>query len=117
MTGSVTRNNTQPPGRMLSCRPSQVARSTGRQCLSAIPKVGCELFDRFFPVLRFLLARSEGQPVRAGKDLLMTGYCMKCRDRRDIHQAQQVTMKNGRPATRGKCGECGTTVFRIGAAT
>ena len=45
----------------------------------------------------------------------MTGYCMKCRESRDIQDAQQVTMKNGRPATRGKCGDCGTTIFRIGA--
>ena len=43
----------------------------------------------------------------------MTGYCMKCRESRDIQEAQQVTMKNGRPATRGKCG---ATTFRIGAA-
>ena len=27
----------------------------------------------------------------------MTGYCMKCRESRDIQDAQQVTMKNGRP--------------------
>ena len=47
----------------------------------------------------------------------MTGYCMKCRESRDIQDAQRVTMKNGRPATRGKCGDCGTTIFRIGAAT
>ncbi len=40
----------------------------------------------------------------------MTGYCLKCRDRREIQSPQQVTMKNGRPATRGTCGDCGTTV-------
>ena len=47
----------------------------------------------------------------------MTGYCMKCRESREIEDAQQVTMKNGRPATRGKCGECGTTMFKIGKAS
>lgn len=46
--------------------------------------------------------------------LQMTGYCMRCRESKDIQEAQQVTMKNGRPATRGKCGECGATMFRIG---
>ena len=45
----------------------------------------------------------------------MTGYCMKCRESRDIQSAEQVTMKNGRPATRGKCAKCGTTIFKIGA--
>ena len=47
----------------------------------------------------------------------MTGYCLKCRGSREIRNAQQVTMNNGRPATRGKCGECGATMFRIGKAS
>ena len=55
-------------------------------------------------------ARNEG-PIP------MTGYCMKCRESREIQNGQPVTMKNGRPATRGSCGECGTTIFRIGKAT
>ena len=46
----------------------------------------------------------------------MTGYCVKCRASREIQQAQQITMKNRRPATRGTCGECGSTMFRIGKA-
>ena len=45
----------------------------------------------------------------------MTGYCMKCRE--SLEEAEQVTMKNGRPATRGKCGTCGTTMFKIGKAS
>jgi hypothetical protein len=28
--------------------------------------------------------------------------------------AKQITMKNGKPATQGKCPNCGTTMFRIG---
>ena len=28
----------------------------------------------------------------------MTGYCVKCRETREIQNAEQVTMKNGRPA-------------------
>ena len=47
----------------------------------------------------------------------MTGYCLKCRESREIQNAQQVTMKNGRPATRGACGQCGATMFRIGKAS
>ena len=46
----------------------------------------------------------------------MQAYCLKCRAHRDINEAQQVTLKNGRPATRGKCATCGATVFRIGKA-
>ena len=33
----------------------------------------------------------------------MTGYCVKCRETREIQNAEQVTMKTGRPATRGTC--------------
>jgi hypothetical protein len=28
--------------------------------------------------------------------------------------AQQITMKNGKPATQGTCPDCGTKMFRIG---
>ena len=44
----------------------------------------------------------------------MTGYCLKCRDHREMQEVEEVTMKNGRPASRGKCG---TTMFRIGKAS
>ena len=47
----------------------------------------------------------------------MTGYCLKCKDHREIQEAEQVTMKNGRAATRGRCGECGSTMFRTGVAS
>ena len=47
----------------------------------------------------------------------MQAYCLKCRTSRDIQNAQQVTLKNGRPATRGKCSVCAATVFRIGKAS
>ena len=45
----------------------------------------------------------------------MEAYCLRCRARREITEAEQVTLKNGRPATRGKCAECAGTVFRIGS--
>ncbi len=44
----------------------------------------------------------------------MTGYCLKCREHREMRQAKEVTLKNGRLATHGKCSECGTTMFRMG---
>ena len=45
---------------------------------------------------------------------MVTGYCLKCRETQEIQDAQAVTMKNGRPATKGTCAECGATMFRIG---
>ena len=47
----------------------------------------------------------------------MTGYCLKCRESREMQEAEQVTMKNGRPATRGKCGECEAGMYKIGKAS
>lgn len=44
----------------------------------------------------------------------MQAYCFKCRTKREIKNPQKVTLKNGRPATRGVCPTCGTKVFRIG---
>ena len=47
----------------------------------------------------------------------MTGYCMKCRESWETQETEQVTMKNGRAATRGKCGECGIGMYRMGKAS
>ena len=44
----------------------------------------------------------------------MQGYCVKCRDKREIKDAKAITMKNGRPATQGVCPVCKTKMFRIG---
>lgn len=41
-------------------------------------------------------------------------YCFKCRAKKTIKNPKQVTLKNGKPATRGVCPVCGTTVYRIG---
>jgi len=45
---------------------------------------------------------------------MTTGYCMKCRTKREIKNPEEVTLKNGRPAVKGTCPECGTKMFRIG---
>lgn len=42
-------------------------------------------------------------------------YCMRCKARRPVDDAEEVTLKNGRPALQGTCGACGTRVFRIRA--
>lgn len=44
----------------------------------------------------------------------MQAYCVKCKDMRDIENAEAIVMKNGRLATRGTCGICDTKMFRIG---
>ena len=44
----------------------------------------------------------------------MTAYCMKCRKKVEIKNPKKIKMKNKRPATKGACPKCSTTVFRIG---
>ena len=46
---------------------------------------------------------------------MATAYCVKCKAPREIQDPQQITMKNGRPATQGRCPVCGTRIFKIGA--
>jgi hypothetical protein len=45
-----------------------------------------------------------------------TAYCMKCKIQREMKNAKQITMKNGRPATEGVCPVCSTRMFKIGAS-
>lgn len=47
---------------------------------------------------------------------MVEAYCVKCREKRTMKNPEQITMKNGKPATRGVCPNCGTKMFRIGAA-
>ena len=47
----------------------------------------------------------------------MEGSCVKCKSKRDMRNAQAITMKNGRPATQGVCPVCSTKIFRICKST
>ena len=38
-------------------------------------------------------------------------YCVKCREKREIQNPKEVTMKNGRNAVEGTCPVCGTKLF------
>jgi predicted GH43/DUF377 family glycosyl hydrolase len=44
----------------------------------------------------------------------MQAYCVKCHAKKRMKNPESITMKNGRPATRGICPTCGTKMFRIG---
>lgn len=46
----------------------------------------------------------------------MEAYCVKCKAKREMNNAEEVTMKNGKPATKGVCPVCGTGMYRIGKA-
>ncbi|HEX8923106.1 MAG TPA: DUF5679 domain-containing protein [Patescibacteria group bacterium] len=42
-------------------------------------------------------------------------YCVKCRASKavDDSKAQKTTLKNGRPAAKAVCPDCGTGMFKI----
>jgi hypothetical protein len=53
-------------------------------------------------------------PIATGRTYMATeAYCVKCREKREMQDEEEVTMKNGRPAVQGKCPVCGTKLFRI----
>jgi Zn finger protein HypA/HybF involved in hydrogenase expression len=41
------------------------------------------------------------------------GYCVKCKAKKEIVDAVEVTTKNGRKAIKGKCPTCGTVMYKI----
>lgn len=49
----------------------------------------------------------------AQKNFMPEGYCVKCKAKKEIVDAVEETMKNGRKAIKGKCPTCGTVMFKI----
>lgn len=41
------------------------------------------------------------------------GYCVKCKAKKEIVNAVEEVMKNGRKAIKGRCPTCGTVMFKI----
>jgi hypothetical protein len=57
------------------------------------------------------------KPAHGGRSMRrapLQGYCVKCRQKREMKDVHAITMKNGRPANEGKCEVCGTKIFVIG---
>ena len=45
---------------------------------------------------------------------MVEAYCVKCKQKREMKDAKEVTMKNGKKAKTGVCPSCGTKMFKIG---
>ncbi len=43
----------------------------------------------------------------------MQGYCINCKTLKEIEDPQDVTLKNGRKAYKGKCPDCGRTIYKL----
>jgi hypothetical protein len=54
--------------------------------------------------------------MKGGDESMAQMYCVKCRAKREDPNAEPVTMKNGKPAMKGKCPVCGTGMYKIGKA-
>ncbi len=46
---------------------------------------------------------------------VLDAYCVRCKEKRPLKDPEPVFTAGGRPATRGTCPVCGTTLFRMGA--
>jgi hypothetical protein len=74
----------------------------------------------YFPVIIYPTQYSKNYRIpwlkksktKGGK--YMEAYCVKCRAKREMKEPKSITMKNGKPATKGVCPTCGTKMFRIG---
>src|SRR5574341_1339155 len=44
----------------------------------------------------------------------LVAYCVKCKTKRPLANAQAVFTKSAQPATQGECPVCGTTLYRMG---
>lgn len=44
---------------------------------------------------------------------MVTAFCVKCRRKETLKDTKNVTLKNGRKATKGTCTKCGTKAFTI----
>jgi len=55
--------------------------------------------------------------IEAGKvnymDEKIIGYCVKCKEKREMVDVKRVEIKPGRPAAKGTCPKCSTGMYRI----
>ena len=56
----------------------------------------------------------EGCSLTEEGRAMAQAYCVKDKKKVEIKDPQAITMKNGKPATKGTCPDCGGSVFRIG---
>lgn len=52
-----------------------------------------------------------GSGYKGGK--MADAYCVKCKEKREIKDPEEVVMKNKMKALKGTCTKCGTKVFKI----
>jgi pimeloyl-ACP methyl ester carboxylesterase len=85
--------------------------------LSLLPDAGLAIHEEYpEAVIATILAWSEEVKTVASleENVTVEAYCAKCKMKRGMLNATEVTAKNGRIAIRGTCGVCGSKLYRSG---
>lgn len=69
-----------------------------------------ELPPVFYPGVKFITLQKGENPMADEK---YESYCLKCKSKQLIKDAEKTVLKNGANAVKGKCTVCGTTVMKI----
>lgn len=80
--------------------------------IELISEASLVLISFFYVSLLYL----QGDDAAIVEHEMPQAYCVKCKQNIEIKNPQNVTLKNGKPAVKGVCPNCGTSVFRIGKA-
>lgn len=59
----------------------------------------------------YLVARRRNEAPEISRTVM--AYCLKCRTKRPMRRPRRVFTKDGRPAIKGTCPECGGGMFRF----
>lgn len=91
-------------------RPETVQSQPAMDSVISVPSLNKEIGSEMDRAAEkdgpFVGGPAKAEPIMA--------YCVKCKQKREMLDAHEVTMKNGRRAVRGTCAVCGTTLNRMG---
>jgi len=51
--------------------------------------------------------------IKLNEVINMEGRCLRCKESREMVDTEEVTMKNGRRAMKGKCAKCDAGMYKI----
>ena len=81
---------------------NKALRSPSAHCLLASARISAKPSSLYRGTFRFL-----------EEVFKVEGYCMKCMQKREIAQAREETMRDGRLALKGECPVCKAKISRI----
>ena len=73
----------------------------------------CKSFVNALALAKQVPEDVQGWIVHQYLQWIVEGYCVRCRQKRVMKDAKEVTMKNGRQAAKGTCPVCGNEMFKF----